>query len=409
MSNMYITRLLEKTLEDAVGSFPAVFIGGPRRSGKTTLSRTFLKDYNYVLLDERDVRSLAIDDPRGFLEKYPPPVIIDEIQNAPNLLPYIKARIEENKKPGQWVITGSQQWALMKGISETLAGRIAILHLYPFSLEEEQKMPRLHLGTAEAFVDELMRAKKIPAKSVPLGRWLLEGGYPEIVLNAKVSRKLWFSSYLQTYIDRDVRGLIKQSNLHDFERFIRLLAARTAQELNCSTLSRDIGVSVPTVQSWLTLLEASGLVFLLMPYHKNFGKRIIKSPKCYFMDTGLACYLTGLQMQDPVLQGPMAGPLFETACVSQFYKRFSALVDPCSLYYYRSTDGLEVDLLIEAGKRIYPVEMKLSSTIDSGKTRSLVKWLEISKIKDVRGLIISSSKQMGLVGNNVVNCHYSLV
>jgi len=406
---MYITRLLEKTLGDAVGSFPAVFIGGPRRSGKTTLSRTFLTDYNYVLLDEGDVRSLAIEDPRGFLEKYPPPVILDEIQNAPNLLPYIKARIEENKKPGQWVITGSQQWALMKGISETLAGRIAILHLYPFSLEEEQKMPRLHLGTAEAFVHELMRPKKVPAKSVPLGRWLLEGGYPEVVLNAKVSRKLWFSSYLQTYIDRDVRGLIKQSNLHDFERFIHLLAARTAQELNCSTLSRDIGVSVPTVKSWLTLLEASGLVFLLMPYHKNFGKRIIKSPKCYFMDTGLACYLTGLQAQDHVLQGPMAGPLFETACVSQFYKRFSALVDPCSLYYYRSADGLEVDLLIAAGKKVYPVEMKLSSTIDYGKTKSLVKWLEIARIKDVHGLIISSSKQMGLVGNNVANCHYSLV
>ena len=406
---MYITRLLEKSLKEAIKSFPAVFIGGPRRSGKTTLTKTFLKGYNYVLLDEADVRSLAIEDPRGFLEKYPPPVIIDEIQNAPDLLPYIKARIEKNKKPGQWVITGSQQWALMKGISETLAGRIAILHLYPFSLEEVQRMPRPHLGTAEAFVEALMRSPKIPVKSVSLGRWLLEGGYPEVVLNQKISRKLWFSSYLQTYIDRDIRGLIKQSNLHDFERFIRLLAARTAQELNCSTLSRDIGVSVPTIKSWLTLVEASGLVFLLMPYHKNFGKRIIKAPKCYFMDTGLVCYLSGHQVEEHVLQGPMAGALFETACVSQFYKRFTALVDPCSLYYYRSTDGLEVDLLIETGRRIYPVEMKLSSTIDSGKAKSLVKWMGISKNKDTKGLIISSSKQMGLVGNNVVNCHYSLV
>lgn len=409
MSNMYIKRLLEKSLKDAIQSFPAVFIGGPRRSGKTTLTKTFLKGYNYVLLDESDVRCLAIEDPRGFLEKYPPPVIIDEIQNAPNLLPYIKARIDANKKFGQWVLTGSQQWALMKGISETLAGRIAILHLYPFALEEVQKILRQNLGAAEIFIEALMSSPKIPTKSVSLGRWLLEGGYPEVVLNRKVSRKLWFSSYLQTYIDRDVRGLIKQSNLHDFERFIRLLAARTSQELNCSTLSRDIGVSVPTIKSWLTLVEASGLIFLLMPYHKNFGKRLIKAPKCYFMDTGLVCYLSGHQAEEHVLQGPMAGALFETACVAQFYKRFSALVDPCSLYYYRSTDGLEVDLLIETGRRIYPVEIKLCSTIDSGKTKSLVKWLEISKNIDVRGLIISSSKQMGLVGNNVVNCHYSVV
>lgn len=406
---MYISRLIEKTLSDAIETFPAVFIGGPRRSGKTTLSRTFLKGYNYVLLDEADVRSLAIEDPRGFLERYPPPVIIDEIQNAPNLLSYIKARIEDNKKPGQWVVTGSQQWTLMKGISETLAGRIAILHLYPFSWAEVQKTSRPSLSTAEAFIEDLMQAKKIPTKKVSIGRWLLNGGYPEIVLNRKVPRKLWFSSYLQTYIDRDVRGLVKQANLHDFERFIRLLATRTAQELNYSTLSRDVGISVPTIKSWLALLEASGLVFLLMPYHKNFGKRIIKSPKCYFMDTGLVCYLTGLQTEDHALQGPMGGALFETACVSQFYKRFSALVDPCSLYYYRSTDGLEVDLLIETGKRIYPVEMKLSSTIDYGKSRSLVKWMDISKVKGGKGLIISTSKQIGLIGNNVINCHYSQV
>ncbi len=406
---MYIKRLIEETLKDAVGSFPAVFIGGPRRSGKTTLAKTFLKGYNYVLLDEMDIRSLAFEDPRGFLEKYPPPVIIDEIQNAPVLLPHIKALVERNKKPGQWVITGSQQWALMKGISETLAGRIAILHLFPFSLEEVQKTTRLHLNTADTFVKDLLRAKKLPRRIVPLGRWILEGGYPEVVLNKKMSRKLWFSSYLQTYVDRDVRGYIKQSNLHDFERFVKLLASRTAQELNCSTLSRDVGVSVPTIKSWLTLLEASGLVFLLMPYHKNFGKRLIKAPKCYFIDTGLVSHLVGLQNENHVLEGPMAGPLFETACISQFYRRFSAFADPSSLYYYRSTDGLEVDLLIETGKTIYPVEMKLSSTINYTRTASLIKWLEISRAKDVRGLIISTSKELGIAGKNVVNCHYSLI
>lgn len=406
---MYIKRLIEKTLKEAVESFPAVFIGGPRRSGKTTLSKSFLKGYNYVLLDEIDVRSLAIEDPRGFLEKYPPPVIIDEIQNAPGLLSHIKARIEHNKKPGQWVLTGSQQWALMKGISETLAGRIAILHLFPFSLEEEQKNMRPHLSEADGFVNELFHAKKLPNKIVPFGKWILQGGYPEVVLNKKVSRKLWFSSYLQTYVDRDVRGYIKQSNLHDFERFVKLLAARTACELNCSTLSRDIGVSVPTIKSWLTLLEASGLIFFLMPYHKNFGKRIIKAPKCYFIDTGIVSYLVGLQSEQHALSGPMAGALFETACITQFYKRFSAFADSCSLYYYRSTDGLEVDLLIETGKMIYPIEVKLSSTIDYGRVSSLIKWLQILRVKDAHGLVISTSKELGTAGKNVMNCHYSLI
>jgi len=406
---MYIKRLIEKTLKEAIGSFPAVFIGGPRRSGKTTLSKSFLKGYNYVLLDEIDVRSLAIEDPRGFLEKYPPPVIIDEIQNAPGLLSHIKARIEDNKKPGQWVLTGSQQWTLMKGISDSLAGRIAILHLFPFSLEEMQENIRPQLSEAGGFINDLFHAKKLPDKVIPFGKWILEGGYPEVVLNRKVSRKLWFSSYLQTYVDRDVRGYIKQSNLHDFERFVKLLAARTAQELNCSTLSRDIGVSVPTIKSWLTILEASGLIFFLMPYYKNFGKRIIKAPKCYFIDTGIVSYLVGLADEQHALQGPMSGALFETACVSQFYKRFSALADPCSLYYYRSTDGLEVDLLIETGKTVYPVEIKLSSTIDYGRVSSLIKWLEISHIKDIHGLVISTSKELGIMGKNVVNCHYSLI
>lgn len=409
MSSMYIKRLIEKTLKEAIKSFPAVFVGGPRRSGKTTLAKTFLKGYNYVLLDEIDIRSLAIEDPRGFLEKYPPPVIIDEIQNAPVLLSHIKARIEDNKKPGQWIMTGSQQWALMKGISETLAGRIAILHLFPFSIEEVQKTRRSHLNTADNFTNSLLGAKKLPGKIVPLGEWILGGGYPEVVLNRRMSRKLWFSSYLQTYVDRDIRGYIKQSNLHDFERFVKLLAARTAQELNCSTLSRDIGVSVPTIKSWLTLLEAGGLIFFLMPYYKNFGKRLIKAPKCYFIDTGLVSYLVGLGDDGHALRGPMAGALFETACVSQFYKRFSAFADSSSLYYYRSTDELEVDLLIETGKAIYPIEVKLSSTIDYSRVRSLMKWLEISQIKDTRGLIISTSKELGVIGKNVVNCHYSLI
>lgn len=195
---MYINRLIESTLKDAIESFPAVFIGGPRRSGKITPAASFLKGYNYVLLDEFDIRSMAIEDPRGFLDKYPPPVIIDEIQHAPSLLSYIKARIDKDKKPGQWVLTGSQQWSLMKGISETLAGRIAILHLYPLSIEEMQKTWRADLNTADSFIADLFKAKHIPATALSLGKYILDGGYPEVALNAKMSRKLWFSSYLQS-------------------------------------------------------------------------------------------------------------------------------------------------------------------------------------------------------------------
>ena len=406
---MYIRRSLEHTLKEAAKSLPAVFVGGPRRSGKTTLVKEIFKRYNYVLLDEIDTRTLAIEDPRGFLEKYPPPVIIDEIQNAPILLSYIKARIDSDSMKGQWILTGSQQWTLMKGIGETLAGRIAILHLYPFALKEIQRTLMSNSTSIDDFIADLMKAKRLPERIVPLGKWILSGGYPEVFLNKKINSKLWFSSYIQTYVDRDVRSYIKQSNLHDFERFVKLLAARTAQELNCSTLSRDIGVSVPTIKSWLTILEASGIIFFLMPYHRNFGKRLIKAPKCYFMDTGLASYLAGLQDETHALQGPMAGALFETACISEFYKHVATLTDPSSIYFYRSTDGLEIDLLIETGKAIYPIEIKLASTIDLGRIGSLVKWLEISNLKNTHAFVISTSKELGLIGKNVINCHYSLI
>ncbi|MBI5873714.1 MAG: ATP-binding protein [Candidatus Omnitrophica bacterium] len=406
---MYSSRLLEKTLKNAVASFPAVFVGGPRRSGKTTLVRHILKKYNYVLLDELDVRSFAAEDPKGFLDKYHPPVVIDEIQNVPQLLSYIKARIERDKKPGQWIITGSQQWALMKGISETLAGRIAILHLYPFVLTEIQKNPTNQPGDTGQFLEYLTRTTSLPSHRAELGKWVLEGGYPEVVFGKDSARKLWFSSYIQTYIDRDVRGNIKEINLRDFERFVRLLAARTAQEVNASTLARDVGVTVPTIKAWLTLLEASGLIFFLMPYYKNFGKRIIKAPKCYFMDTGLVSYLVGLQDRTHMLEGPMAGALFETACVSEVYRRLSVWGDTSSLYYFRSTDGLEVDMLIERPGRCYPIEVKLSSTIDHERIRNLKKWMEVSGKKEQAGFVISTSKETGVITGNIRNIHFSLL
>ena len=406
---MYIERLLEKPFLEAVNSFPAVFIGGPRRAGKTTLSRHLESRYKYVLLDELDVRKYAAEDPRGFLDRYAPPVIIDEIQNVPELLSYIKARIDADKTPGQWILTGSQQWALMKGISETLAGRIAILHLYPFTITEIQKKAGDQPANFEAFLKVWNKAQGLLKHAVSVGDWIIKGGYPEAVFAADSARKTWFSSYIQTYIDRDVRGNVKEGNLRDFERFIGLLAARTAQQLNTAALARDVGVTIPTIKAWLTLLEASGVIFFVMPHHRNFGKRLIKSPKCYFMDTGLVSYLVGLQDPEHALRGPMAGALFETACVAQLYKRLSVWGDERSLYYFRSTDGVEVDMLVERGGVLTPIEVKLSSTLDSSRVPALIKWRHITQQTDSPGYVISTSTHAGVIAKGVRNVHFSLL
>ena len=407
---MYVPRLIEKTLKDALKTFPVIFITGPRQSGKTTLVREALgANYNYVSLDELDIRSFATDDPRGFLQRYQNPVIIDEAQNAPQLLSYIKSMVDNDRKSGQWILTGSQQFPLMRNISESLAGRVAVLTLYPFSLDEMNKNLRPRLSDASAFIKHLTKLNPLPKKALSQGTWLLQGGYPELFVNKKISRRLWFSSYVQTYLDRDVRGNIKTANLNEFERFLKLLASRTSQELNYSIMSRQIGVTVPTVKSWISFLEASSIVFLLYPFHKNFGKRIIKSPKCYFMDTGLAAYLVGLQSEDHLLQGPMAGALFETACVTQFVKRFTALTDSCSLYFWRSVDAFEVDLLIETADTVFPIEFKLSSTISSQHLSSLKAWLDLPHNTAKKGLIISCSERMGLVSQNISSCHFSLI
>ncbi|MFC1762669.1 ATP-binding protein [Planctomycetota bacterium] len=390
-----------------MATFPAVLVTGPRQSGKTTLVREVLNEtHAYLPLDELDIRSFAIQDPRGFLDQCSGPTIIDEIQNAPELLSYVKTRIDQDRSPGQWVLTGSQQFPLMQNVSESLAGRIAVMTLYPFALEEMTGQMYGQYTEAGQFIEHLMKARKDTEPAFSVGSWLLGGGYPELFVNKRISRKLWFSSYVQTYIDRDVRGNIRNANLMEFERFIRLLASRTAQELNYSTLSRDVGVAVPTIKSWISLLQASSIIYLLSPYHTNYGKRIIKAPKCYFLDTGLVCYLVGLQDQDHLVNGPMAGALFETACVIQCLKRFTAMGDACSLYYWRSTDGHEVDLLIETGTGVYPIEFKLSSTISAGHAQSLRKWLTLSGSTIDHGLVVSCSTQSRAVTREVSNCHF---
>jgi len=405
---MYIKRLIENTLINAANTFPVVILTGARQSGKTTiLKHLFGKTHTYLSLDEMDIRMLAVNDPQAFLSRYKLPLIIDQIQNAPVLLSYIKAIVDKEKKYGLFILTGSQQFSVMKNIGESLAGRAAILNLYPFMLEEIKgnfSQPESHI---ETFLKNISIKSAPDTTAVSLGSLLLTGGYPGLFTNNKISRNLWFSSYIQTYLDRDIRGNIKQENVNDFERFLKLLASRTAQELSYSNFSRDLGLSVPTIKNWISILESNSIVYLLQPYHKNFGKRIIKSPKLYFLDCGLASYLSGLQSEEHLLSGPMVGALFETFVITNFLKRFKSLDNSFSLYYWKNLGGVEIDLIIEYGSKVLPIEIKMTSTIYNRHYTSLTKWLEYSQIEETAtGLIISNSIITGKITNQIYHCHW---
>lgn len=404
---MYIKRLIEKTIINTLKAFPVLILTGARQSGKTTLLKHLFSDtFNYISLDELDIRSLAINDPREFLARFKAPLIIDEIQNAPQLLHYIKAVVDRERVNGRFIITSSQQFPLMKNVSESLAGRAAILNLYPFMIEEITGNYLTEEKSINNFLKKISSQKISTSPKIDLGTWLLGGGYPGLFVNSQISKNIWFSSYIQTYIDRDVRGNIKNENLNDFERFLKLIAGRTAQELSYSNLSRDIGLSVPTIKSWISLLQTNSIIYLLQPYYRNFGKRIIKSPKLYFLDTGIAAYLVGIQTKEHLLNGPMGGALFETFIVTNFLKRFSALDTNPSLYYWKNIGGIEVDLLVEHSNKLIPIEIKFASTIYSNHYRSLLKWIYHSKLDIDFALLISNSPVTGKIAKNIYNCNW---
>ncbi len=358
----YKNRVLANTINRAIKTFPAVVVTGPRQSGKTTLYRMlFSKTHNFISLEDPDVRVRAKEDPLNFLNQYKPPLIIDEIQYFPELLSYIKTKIDSNRKPGQWLFTGPQNFILMNNISQSLAGRIATLSLLPFSISEL-------VDNAQGTKDFINWSKdkqlnKQANNKISLSESILRGFYPEIATNKKVDRKLWCSSYITTYLERDIRSLTNIGDLSQFERFLIACAIRTGQILNISEIARDIGISVPTAKRWLSLLETGQQIYLLYPYYKNIGKRIMKSPKIYFCDTAICSYLLGIHNSETLLGSPYFGNLFETMIVIDFLKRFLHFGDKPSMYYFRTRDGLEVDLVIEIAGYLYLYEIKSSMTI----------------------------------------------
>ena len=330
----YVARNLTRELRQAAGAFGAVIVTGPRRAGKTTLLRHAFPRASYHLLQDPDAVSRFRADPQGFLDDVRLPAILDEIQNVPEMLAFIRARIDRRPRArGQWLLTGSQEAPLMKGVTESMAGRAAILELLPFSAAE-------HAGVSP-----------------------LRGGFPEVLARPAASA-LWFRSYLQTYLERDVRAVTAIRDLATFRRFLSLVASRAGQVLNKSDLAAPLGVSVPTIGAWLNVLEATGQIVLVPPFYENFGKRLIKSSKLHFVDSGLLCHLLGIDSMEMLRRSPFLGAVFEGYVASEILKFQVNRGRRRELFYFRDQQGLEADLIVPAGdRRLVLIEVKAARTV----------------------------------------------
>ena len=378
---MYIRRQLEKAFKEADRFFPALLVTGARQVGKTTFLRKIAASgRRFVSLDAPDLRQLARSDPRLFLNQCPPPVIIDEIQYAPELLPYIKAAVDEarfgNKKKacGLFWLTGSQQFHLMKGVTESLAGRIGIFELHGLSNRE------LSNAQSRPFLPDTFQAdNKRGSSSTAFFERVWKGSFPELATAAETRWSDFYGSYVQTYLARDVRDLTQVADLNRFYAFIKAVAARTGQMLNYASLARDADISQPTAKHYLGILETSGLVYRLYPYLRNRNRQMIRTPKVYLLDCGLAAYLTDWTTPAVLASGAMAGQFFETWCVGEILKSYTNEGLRPRLYYYRDKDQREIDLIIEQNGTLHPVEFKKGATLRQDDTKSFAALKQFNK------------------------------
>lgn len=367
-----IKREMAAKARELWSKYPVLTLTGPRQSGKTTLARSVFPDAEYVNLEDPEMHALALSDMREFLRRHPAPAVFDEVQYVPELLRYVQAAVDEARSPAQYVLTGSHQPALRAAIGESLAGRTGLLELMPLTIGE------LAAVGVEKSRDE----------------WIFEGFMPRLYDSALLPTELYLD-YFRTYVERDVRQLANLRRLAAFETFVRLLAGRVGQVLNVNALSDDAGVSVPTVKEWLSVMEASYVIYVMRPYYRNFGKRFIKSPKVYFTETGLASYLLGIRSPEQVANHPLMGNLFENMAVMEILKRRLNRGDEPDMYFMRMSSGLEADIVVENGGRLDLYEVKASSTFRSDMTANLRRMAEF--IPDVGRLaLVYSGRASGI-------------
>jgi predicted AAA+ superfamily ATPase len=369
---MFKNRHLSEHLKAAAGRFPILVVTGPRQSGKTTLLRALFSDYRYVSLEDPDVRKFAQEDPRGFIKTQGHFVIFDEIQRTPDLFSYLQSRVDEPSKAAQYILTGSNNFLMMENVSQSLAGRAGIFHLLPFEQSEL-------IGTSQSLCGVARGQTSIstPGSHSP---WdcIWAGFYPRIHTEGMPPQS-WLQSYYQTYLERDVRNLLQVGDIDSFSRFVRLVAGRTGQLVDLSGLGADAGVSHTTAKRWLSVLNTSFVTFTLNPYFRNFNKRLIKSPKIYFYDSGLLCFLLGIRNAEQLVVHPMRGQIFESFVVAEFMKHYhhAALIPP--LYFWRDSAGHEIDLIVEEGNNLWAYEIKSGQTVASDSFDGLKYWRALSE------------------------------
>jgi uncharacterized protein len=376
-----IQRIARKKLVDLAASFKAVAVTGARQTGKTTLVKQVFKNKPYISLENPDARRFALEDPHGFLASYPNGAILDEVQRTPELFSYLQEILDNSQEKGLFILTGSNNFLLQQTIVQTLAGRIATIHLLPFSIAELAKEKLL-----EEDDDQLM----------------LQGFYPPIY-DQEIKPFDWCSNYIRTYVEKDVRQIKNISDLITFERFLHLLAGRSGQELNSSALAVETGVDVKTIQSWIGILESSFIIYLLKPHHRNFTKTIVKRPKLYFYDTALVCYLLGIRNTTHLRSHPLRGSLFEGMVVTELVKTRRNYGSDIDLFYWRDKTGHEIDIVIDDGISLMPVEIKSGKTIHAEFFKNIEYWQSLSGTKKSFILYAGSASQKRSDGKEVVN------